>query len=164
MKQYRHSFSANSMVEDEHGNFVRWIDYATALFKQDQRHVEELVVFSNEVEQLNDGQTKHDTEIMEHEIDIAFLEKECSARSVRIENRDTEIKLLKEECFDRIETRDTEIKVLELSVKKRDGMLIRYEEIIVRLDKAIVERNEKIDRRNRIIEARNLKIAELVAR
>ena len=65
--------------------------------------------------------------------DCIRLAKVIEQQKLNTTKRDIEIKLLKKECsarFDRVKRRDVEIEILELSVKKRDEMLIKYEEII----------------------------------
>ncbi len=189
MKRYRHENSW--LVTDEHGAYVRWLDHAAALLKQDQQHIEDLVIFNDEIKRLR-GEVKqpkkvctlpkiaeHSSEItrlkkecerrwdaieqksqniverdkiiVERNIEIERIKKECISRFEIIEDRDIEIvhlkkkiKQHKKEHFDKIKRLDIEIEILELSVKKRDEMLIKYEEIIEQGVKTIETQKQAI--------------------
>ena len=95
----------DTVFEEENGRYVLWSDHTAALFQQGKQHIEELVVFSGEIERLK-------SEHFEHDVEIARLNEECISRFNRIKGRDAEIKAHKRSIEERdkiIEERDIEI-------------------------------------------------------
>ncbi len=171
MKRYKHENSG--LVTDENGGYVRWFDHAAALFKQDQQHIEDRVIFNDEIKRLKDEieriknanvarlnvVVQHKCEEIIERRDKAIVERngKIERRNRIIENCDDEIVRLRKKCaeveqhetecishFNTIKARNIEIEILELSVKKRDEMLIKYEEIIARRDKVIADQKQVI--------------------
>lgn len=131
MKQFR--IENGVLIEDENGGFVRWLDHASALFRQGQHHVEHLVIFNDEIKRLNGEMDKSH-------------KKECTLP--KIAERSSEITRLRDECerrFDIIEQKNQDIVERDKKIEQRSKTIETQKQTIISRCKTIEQRDKMIE-------------------
>lgn len=124
MKQFR--IENGVLIEDENGGFVRWLDHASALFRQGQHHVEHLVIFNDEMDKLR---------------------LEICQKSLKVDI-DAEVERLRDECerrFDIIEQKNQDIVERDKKIEQRSKTIETQKQTIISRCKTIEQRDKMIE-------------------